>query len=37
MDRVEQNILECTDRDNAFDWETYEYLCSLADYWESEE
>lgn len=35
-ERVEQNIIEC-DIDEGFDWETYQYMCDIADYWECEE
>lgn len=35
-ERVEQNIIEC-DTDEEFDWETYQYMCDIADYWECEE
>ena len=35
-ERVEQNIMEC-DTDEVFDWETYQYMCDIADYWECEE
>ena len=33
MDRVEQNIMECTDPETGeFDWEMYQYLCDIAEY-----
>ena len=35
-ERVEQNIMEC-DTDESFDWETYQYMCDIADYWECKE
>lgn len=38
MTRNEQDILECYDEDNKnFDWELYQQLCDIADYWEAEE
>ena len=38
MTRVEQNIAECWDEEaQEFDWEQYQYLCDIADYWECEE
>ena len=33
MDRVEQNILESYNSDGSFDWEIYQYLCDIGDYW----
>lgn len=35
-ERVEQNITEC-DTEDGFDWETYQYMCDIADYWGCEE
>lgn len=38
MSRTEQNIFECWDEDNQeFDWDEYQHLCDIADYWECEE
>lgn len=38
MDRTEQNIMECYDSETkTFDWENYQYLCDIADYWDCEE
>lgn len=38
MTRVEYNILECTDPiTGEFDWDEYQYLCDLADYWGCDE
>lgn len=35
MTRNEQDILECYDEDSKeFDWERYQYLCNIAEYWE---
>lgn len=36
MDRTEQDILECCTED-GFDWEKYQELCDIADYWDMEE
>lgn len=37
-DRVEQNIIECTDFETGdFDWDEYQYLCDIADYWDCDE
>ena len=37
-ERVEQNIEECWDKEaEEFDWDTYQYLCDLGDYWCSED
>lgn len=36
MNRVNENILECMNED-GFDWELYQYLCDIGDYWECEE
>lgn len=32
--RVEQNICECTDENGRFDWDEYQHLCDIADYWD---
>lgn len=38
MSRNEQDILECYDEENKeFDWETYQQLCDIADYWGCDE
>lgn len=38
MMRNEQDIMECWDEETReFDWEHYQYLCDIADYWEMEE
>lgn len=38
MTRVEQDILESTDPETgAFDWETFQYLCDIAEYSDCEE
>lgn len=36
MTRTEQNISECQ-TENGFDWELFQYLCDIADYFESED
>lgn len=35
-DRVSQNVFECTNQ-NGFDWDEYQYMCDIADYWNCEE
>lgn len=38
MERVEQNITECYDEEtNEFDWEQYQYLCDIGEYWECDD
>lgn len=38
MTRNEQDIMECWDEEHkTFDWETYEHLCEIAEYWDMEE
>jgi hypothetical protein len=38
MTRNEQDIMECWDEDNkTFDWDRYEYLCDIAEYWDMDE
>lgn len=38
MSRNEQDILECYDEENKeFDWERYQQLCDIADYWGCDE
>lgn len=38
MTRNEQDILECCGEDGEeFDWETYQYLCDIAEYWECDD
>lgn len=34
---VRQHRDECYDEDGNFDWDEYQYLCDLADYWEMDE
>lgn len=28
---------ECYDEDGNFDWDEYQYLCDLAEYWDMDE
>lgn len=38
MTRADQNAYECWDEENKeFDWEEYQKLCDIADYWDCEE
>lgn len=38
MTRVEQDILECMDEETGeFDWDTYQYLCDIAEAWDMDE
>lgn len=38
MTRANQNAYECWDEDvKEFDWEEYQELCDIADYWDCEE
>lgn len=38
MTRNEQDIQECYDKETGeFDWEMYQYLCDIADYWDMDE
>ena len=38
MTRTEQNIYESWDEETKdFDWEKYQELCDIADYWDCEE
>ena len=37
MTRVEQNIEECYSDDGEFDWDKYQYLCDIAEYWDTDE
>lgn len=37
MTRVEHDVDVCYDEDEEFDWETFQYLCDCADYWDCEE
>lgn len=38
MTRAEQNIYECSDEGSKeFDWEEYQELCDIGDYWNCEE
>ena len=36
MDRTETDIWECNQGED-FDWEQYQYLCDIADYWDTDE
>lgn len=37
-ERVEQNLSECwNDECGEFDWDEYQYLCDVADYWDMDE
>lgn len=37
-ERVQQNIAECQDvKTNEFDWDQYQELCDIAEYWETED
>ncbi len=36
--RVQENIFECSDPDpRKFDWDRYQELCDMADYWGCDE
>ena len=38
MTRNEYDIEECLDRETGeFDWDRYQYLCDIAEYWGCEE
>lgn len=38
MTRNEQDVNECYDEtNNSFDWELYQQLCDIAEYWDCEE
>lgn len=38
MTRNEQDIMECWDEENReFDWDRYQELCDIAEYWDCEE
>ena len=38
MTRAEQNVSECWDEETEeFDWDLYQELCDMAEYWDSEE
>ena len=38
VSRNEQDILECMDTESGeFDWDRYQELCDIAEYWECEE
>lgn len=38
MTRNEYDITLCWDEEtNEFDWDTYQYLCDITEYWECEE
>lgn len=34
---VRQHLDECYDEDGEFDWEKYQQLCDIADYWDMDE
>lgn len=34
---IKQHIDECYDEDGEFDWDAYQYLCDLAEYWHMDE
>ena len=37
-ERVDQSISECWDEElEEFDWDEYQHLCDIADYWDFEE
>lgn len=37
-ERVEQNVNECWNEERReFDWDKYQSLCDIADYWEADE
>lgn len=37
-ERVQQNVNECWDEETKeFDWDCYQRLCDIAEYWGSEE
>lgn len=37
-ERVQQNVNECWDEDNkVFDWDQYQELCDIAEYWKMED
>lgn len=38
MTRTEQDIMECWDEEaNEFDWDGFQRLCDIADYWDMED
>lgn len=38
MTRNEQDVAECYNEETKeFDWNAYQYLCDIADYWDCEE
>lgn len=38
MTRVEQDILECLDKETGeFDWDKFQYLCDIAEEWDMDE
>lgn len=38
MTRAEQNAQECYNDDTKeFDWNEYQHLCDIADYWDTDE
>lgn len=34
---VKSHMDECFDDDGKFDWDEYQYLCDIAEYWEMDE
>ena len=38
MTRNEQDVMECVnDETQEFDWDLYQYLCDIREYWDMEE
>ena len=38
MTRNEHDIMECWDEENKeFDWDEYQKLCNIAEYWDCDE
>ena len=38
MTRAEENVIMCYDAETGeFDWDEYQYLCDIAEYWGVEE
>lgn len=33
-DFVQKHKAECYDEDGEFNWDKYQYLCDIAEYWE---
>ena len=34
MERIDYDILACTEEDGTFDWDAFEYLCDIAEKWD---